>query len=31
MEFLKELFSEPLTFEAFSEAIAEKGIKLAES
>lgn len=30
MEFLKELFSEPLTFEAFSKAITEKGIKLAD-
>lgn len=29
MDFLKELFTEPLSFEAFSKAVAEKGIKLA--
>ncbi len=29
MEFLKELFTEPLTFEAFSKAVSEKGYKLA--
>ena len=29
MEFLKELFTEPLTFEAFSKAVNEKGYKLA--
>ena len=30
MEFLRELFSEPLSFEAFSKAVQEKGIKLAD-
>lgn len=30
MEFLKELFTEPLSFEAFSKAVKEKGIKLAD-
>lgn len=29
MEFLKELFTEPLTFEAFSKAVSDKGYKLA--
>ncbi len=30
MEFLRELFSEPLSFEAFSKAVQAKGIKLAD-
>ena len=30
MDFLKELFTEALTFEAFSKACTEKGIKLAD-
>ena len=30
MEFLKELFTEPLSYEAFQKAVAEKGIKLAD-
>lgn len=30
MEFLRELFSEPLSFEAFQKAVQEKGIKLAD-
>lgn len=30
MEFLRELFSEPLSFEAFLKAVEEKGIKLAD-
>lgn len=30
MEFLKELFAEPLSFEAFQKAVQEKGIKLAD-
>lgn len=30
MEFLKELFKEPLSFEAFQKAVQEKGIKLAD-
>lgn len=30
MEFLKDLFTEPLTFEAFEAAIKEKGFKLAD-
>ena len=30
MDFLRELFSEPLSFEAFSKAVQEKGIKLAD-
>ena len=30
LEFLRELFSEPLSFEAFSKAVQEKGIKLAD-
>ena len=30
MDFLKELFTEPLSFEAFSKAVAEKGFKLAD-
>ena len=30
MEFLKELFKEPLTFEAFVKACADKGYKLAD-
>lgn len=30
MEFLKELFTEPLSYEAFQKALAEKGIKLAD-
>lgn len=29
MDFLKSLFTEPLSFEAFSKAVEEKGIKLA--
>lgn len=30
MEFLKELFTEPLSYEAFSKAVTAKGIKLAD-
>lgn len=30
MEFLKKLFTEPLSFEAFSKAVADKGIKIAD-
>lgn len=30
MDFLKELFTEPLSFEAFSKAVADKGMKLAD-
>lgn len=30
MEFLKELFTEPLSFEAFEAAVKNKGIKLAD-
>lgn len=30
MEFLKELFAEPLSYEAFSKAVTAKGIKLAD-
>lgn len=30
MEFLKELFTEPLSFEAFSKAVADKGLKLVD-
>ena len=30
MEFLKELFTEPLSFEAFQKAVTEKGFKLAD-
>lgn len=30
MDFLKELFKEPLSFEAFQKAVQEKGIKLAD-
>lgn len=30
MDFLRELFSEPLSFEAFSKAVQEKGVKLAD-
>lgn len=30
MEFLKELFAEPLSYEAFQKVLAEKGIKLAD-
>ena len=30
MEFLKELFTEPLSFEAFSKAVTDKGFKLAD-
>lgn len=30
MEFLKDLFTEPLSFEAFSKAVTDKGIKLAD-
>lgn len=30
MEFLKELFTEPLSFEAFSKAVANKGLKLVD-
>lgn len=30
MEFLKELFTEPLSYEAFSKAVNENGIKLAD-
>ena len=30
MEFLRELFSEPLSFEAFSKAVEKKGIKLVD-
>ena len=30
MEFLKELFTEPLSFEAFQEAVTAKGFKLAD-
>lgn len=30
MEFLKELFSEPLTYDAFSAKVSEKGFKIAD-
>lgn len=30
MDFLKELFAEPLSFEAFQKAVQDKGIKLAD-
>lgn len=30
MEFLKELFTEPLSFETFSKAVTDKGFKLAD-
>lgn len=30
MEFLKELFTEPLSFDAFSKAAVDKGFKLAD-
>lgn len=30
MEFLKELFTQPLSFEEFSKLVSEKGYKLAD-
>ena len=30
MEFLRELFAQPLSFEAFVKAVEEKGYKLAD-